>query len=921
MRRANLLLLVLGLSLAATAQASNAVRISQVYGGAAGGTYSCDYVELFNNSNAPVDIGGWSLQYGSATGTGFGSATYNWARIPAGATIPACGYYLVRGYCSTAGAALPVTPDLVPTTGWTFNLSAAAGKVALFADQVTGRTCAQAQAVAVDLVGYGTANCYETAAAAAPDASGVLVRASGGAVDTDDNAADFAVLAAAGVAPRNSASAPNPSCGQGAHPPDAPVLVGPLEGSAVVVPVTLAVTVSDPDADSLAVEFYGRALPPPPAPPVATTATNVYATWFRANWDATGGATSYRLDVSTDPGFGGYVAGYEDLTVAGTSRTVAGLAPETPYHYRVRAVNDGGTSGNSNTVTVTTTAAPPQATECELIVLPDTQEYTTQEKGGTIQMFQAQTQWVVDSHVLRNIVAVAHEGDITDKNNATEYERSLTAMTRLEDPVATGLVDGIPYAVLRGNHDSTTELFNQYYGVSRFSGRGYYGGYYGPGNDHNYILFSGAGLDFVMVSLSMAPPAAVLTWAKGVMEAHPDRVGIVVSHSILNESPTIPAPWTSEGSAIYSALRGTPNLRLMLCGHMATTSSSPAWQGEGRRSDTYGGYTIHTLLADYQDRENGGNGKLRIMQFVPAENKVRVRTYSPYTDVWEADADSSSQFTLDVDLSVGLSGALAEPAPEMAVPLATAAARADFALLGTATGVSSGSTASFLWEGLVPETRYEWYVKLSDGRTRPVTGPTWGFTALDVATSVLLGRFTATPVGAGIELRWEFGQPELIGGVTVERAERAEGPWAAVAVEIREEDGVSVALDRGARSGARYWYRLVAVVGPERVTFGPIEATAGGDVLDLALGRPQPNPTSGAMRLDFAVPRASRVSLGLYDMQGRLVATLVEGMLPAGRHQAVWNGTSGGRTVPAGVYFARLRADGADLARRVVVTR
>ena len=398
MRRVTLVLLALGLAVTTAAHAANPVRISQVYTGG-GGTYSCDYVELFNNSSTPVDIGGWSVQYGSATGSSFGSATYNWAKIPSGAAIPACGYYLIRGYCSTAGTALSVTPDLVPSTGWTFNLGATDGKVALFGDQVAGRTCATAQSsgMLVDLVGYGTANCYETAAAPASGTTSVLVRALGGVTDTDDNSGDFTKVAASGVTPHNSASAPNPSCGQGAHPPDAPTLVGPLEGSAVAVPVTLTVTVSDPDADALTVQFYGRALPPPPAVPVATAATGVSSSSFQANWNASSGATSYRLDVATDSGFGTCVVGYQDLAVAGTSRTVFGLVPETPYYYRVRAVNDGGTSGNSNIVTVTTGTAPPPATECELILLPDTQEYTTQEKGGIIQMFQAQTQWIVDN--------------------------------------------------------------------------------------------------------------------------------------------------------------------------------------------------------------------------------------------------------------------------------------------------------------------------------------------------------------------------------------------------------------------------------------------------------------------------------------------------------------------------------------------
>ena len=916
MRKVGIALVALGLLAATMAYASNPVRISQVYGG--GGTYyKCDYVELFNNSNAPVNIGGWSVQYGSSSGAAFASATYNLALIPSGAVIPACGYYLISGYCSSAGNALPVTPDLVPSSGWIFNFSGTAGKVALFSDQVTGRTCAQAQAVAIDMVGYGSANCYETSPAVASDNSSVLVRAAGGATDTDNNSSDFSKVAEPWPM-HNSASPQNPQCQQGSAPPNAPALVWPLDGATdVAVPVTLTVGVSDPDADNLTVQFYGRPKPLPPAAPVATTGTNVYSTSFQANWNASSEATSYRLDVSASSGFDTYVTGYQDLTVSGTARTVSGLAPVTTYYYRVRAVGPGGTSGNSNTITVTTNTTTPPA-ECEVILLPDTQDYTKQENGGLIGMFQAQTQWIVDNRASRNIVAVANEGDICDSWNepdvTTEYNRSLTATNKLEDPVTTGLADGIPYCMVMGNHDTgNAARFNDYYGVSRFSGRAYYGGHYGTTNDDSYILFSGAGRDFVLIGLSYSVSSAELAWAKGVLDAYPNRIGIVTSHAILDESQTIPAPWVGDGFTIYDALRTEPNLRLMVCGHMSQSSTSPSWHGEGRRTDVYGSFTIHSLLADYQDRENGGHGLLRILHFVPAENKVLVRTYSPYTDQWEADADSSSQFTLDVDLSIGGPGPQASRTAE--------ASLSEFALLGTVSPVPSGSTAMFNWDGLDPLTQYEWYVKVGDGHTAPITGPTWDFTTWGGCTPTLLSSLTASAVASGVELRWQFSEPQRFGAVTIERAGRAAGPWASVAVEQRTEEGVSIALDRSVRSGTTYWYRIAATVGSDRLTFGPVEATAGEVIREFALSWPLPNPTSGATRLDFAVPHDSRVSLCLYDMQGRRVATLVEGALPAGRHQAVWNGTTGGRSAPTGIYFLRLQAEGVDLSRRLVVTR
>ncbi|WP_298157548.1 fibronectin type III domain-containing protein [Flavobacterium sp.] len=92
--------------------------------------------------------------------------------------------------------------------------------------------------------------------------------------------------------------------------------------------------------------------------PVAVEATNVMNTTFGAQWTAVAGATAYRLDVSATP-FGQspnetYL--FENLPVGNvTYYTVTGLAPATPYYYRVRAVDDEGASANSNIVGVITT--------------------------------------------------------------------------------------------------------------------------------------------------------------------------------------------------------------------------------------------------------------------------------------------------------------------------------------------------------------------------------------------------------------------------------------------------------------------------------------------------------------------------------------------------------------------------------------
>lgn len=191
---------------AAAAAVSPNVRISQVYGGGsnANAAYDVDFVELFNFSDYPVAIGGWSLQYGSATGTtGLGVCEDCTVVLPPGAVIESCGYYLVAMEPGPVGAPLPVAAD---ATG-AMNLSGASGKLGLVRSGAPLGACAGA--LLVDLVGYGTANCQEYQNAGGLSPTTAAVRRDGGLIDTDNNSLDFDVSA---PAPRGRASPFNGRC-------------------------------------------------------------------------------------------------------------------------------------------------------------------------------------------------------------------------------------------------------------------------------------------------------------------------------------------------------------------------------------------------------------------------------------------------------------------------------------------------------------------------------------------------------------------------------------------------------------------------------------------------------------------------------------------------------------------------------------
>jgi len=195
---------------AAPAFAANQVRISQVYGGGGGsGTYLRDYVEIYNSGVTPVNIGGWTLEYGSATGN-WASSAGNAFTFPVGTIIQPCQYLLLEaGANGTSGAALPVPPDFsTATTG--FSMSATSGKVGLFNALNSNLPCgSELVGTLVDKVAYGTANCSEGTAVGLLSNSQSAFRNAAGATDTDNNLNDFTISGS--PVPRNSSSF-NPAC-------------------------------------------------------------------------------------------------------------------------------------------------------------------------------------------------------------------------------------------------------------------------------------------------------------------------------------------------------------------------------------------------------------------------------------------------------------------------------------------------------------------------------------------------------------------------------------------------------------------------------------------------------------------------------------------------------------------------------------
>jgi hypothetical protein len=92
----------------------------------------------------------------------------------------------------------------------------------------------------------------------------------------------------------------------------------------------------------------------------------------------------------------------------------------------------------------------------------------------------------------------------------------------------------------------------------------------------------------------------------------------------------------------------------------------------------------------------------------------------------------------------------------------------------------------------------------------------------------------------------------------------------------------------------------------------------------LAFARPVPNPWrgTGTVALSFTLPAGQRVSLAVFDTQGRRTATLADGWLDAGEQTLLWDGReAGGTQAAAGVYLVRLRGEGFTRTQRLAITR
>lgn len=174
---------------AVDARCAAGLVISQVYGagGNGGALFNADFIELHNPTAAPINLSGLAVQYASAGGTG----AWLVRALPADVVAPGA-YYLIRTTNPGAtGAALP-TPDFI--TGTQMDMSGSNGKVAL-TNVITALNGICPSAGVLDVLGFGSANCFEVTATPPLAAALSAQRKRAGCSDDNVNSTDYALAA------------------------------------------------------------------------------------------------------------------------------------------------------------------------------------------------------------------------------------------------------------------------------------------------------------------------------------------------------------------------------------------------------------------------------------------------------------------------------------------------------------------------------------------------------------------------------------------------------------------------------------------------------------------------------------------------------------------------------------------------------
>lgn len=302
-----------------------------------------------------------------------------------------------------------------------------------------------------------------------------------------------------------------------------------------------------------------------------------------------------------------------------------------------------------------------------IIILPDPQSYIKFDYNQGI--FDLMVSWVKENRKNLNVMTVLCTGDLVDQNSciAPPFPRfgNLPSEEQWEgvSRIFSRLDNVLPYVISPGNHDygytrseSPITEYPRFFPISRneknrerlvattFNRLGVMTLENSAYEYHDPVLGN-----VLIVTTEYAPRKEVLDWVHELCmrDEYKDWFVIFMTHSYLGAG--MPAGYVMNetykmllddqkdngGQFIWDNLiKDTPNIRMVICGHVAKASKDMQ-TGNGWRIDrNSAGNEVYQMMFNMQGIDgamsgNGGDGWLRILEFKPDGKTVKVHTYSP----------------------------------------------------------------------------------------------------------------------------------------------------------------------------------------------------------------------------------------------------------------------------------------------------
>lgn len=301
--------------------------------------------------------------------------------------------------------------------------------------------------------------------------------------------------------------------------------------------------------------------------------------------------------------------------------------------------------------------------EFSFIIIPDTQ---TLAKSYP-EVFTTMTRCIVDRASELNIKFVLHLGDLVDRGAEYEYEyeNAVQALQLIYDA-------DIPLLIAPGNHDydmrisslaslpvdpsRSLSMFNKYVGVHRFQHKPWFGGVFEEGKAENtYALFDAEGVSFIILILEFGPRDCVMEWAGQLLRQHEERKAIIITHSYMYMHGERTKPGDDHNPKIYAAipdandgedmwqgvLRHHKNVTAVFSGHHVDGNLSH------RTDQGIHGNTVIQCFQNWQSKENGGEGRIRVVNYNRHEKTINLQVFNPVTNRYETESGCELSFNID----------------------------------------------------------------------------------------------------------------------------------------------------------------------------------------------------------------------------------------------------------------------------------